>query len=184
MAVVGCLGDGLGAGLVASDLLLSDMFRPTVTPRCGSAAEFSGRPRHWATAGAGRPISCQTRSTAPATVPSANSGGVSDRESRPVLRPRIRWLVMTDPELSELRARAAVGDTDAVDELVERAGERGDFEELRRLAAAGSRDAADELVQLAGERGDLDELRRLAASGSTDAADMLSELGEHYGTVQ
>jgi hypothetical protein len=83
---------------------------------------------------------------------------------------------MNDPELPELRERAARGDRDAVDQLVELAGERGDSDELRRLAAAGSRDAADELVQLAGERGDVDELRRLAAAGNRDAADVLAEL--------
>ena len=51
-----------------------------------------------------------------------------------------------------------------------------DLDELRRLADAGSRDAVDQLVELAGERGDLDELRRLAAAGSRDAADVLTEL--------
>lgn len=62
-----------------------------------------------------------------------------------------------DPELTEvadLRGRAAAGDTDAADQLVELAGERGDLDELRRLAAAGNRDAADVLVELAGERGE------------------------------
>lgn len=58
---------------------------------------------------------------------------------------------MTDAQLSGLRERAANGDEDAVDELVELAGERGDFEELRRLAAAGSRDAADVLAELTEE---------------------------------
>lgn len=41
-----------------------------------------------------------------------------------------------DLELAELRARAATGDRDAMGELVESAGERGDFAELRRLAEA------------------------------------------------
>jgi hypothetical protein len=85
---------------------------------------------------------------------------------------------MTDPELSDLRARAATGDSDAVDQLVELAGERGDVAELRRLADAGSSAAADELVQLATERGDTDELRRLADAGNRDAADVLTELAE------
>ena len=49
---------------------------------------------------------------------------------------------------------------------------------LRAREAAGSTDAVDELVELAAERGDLDELRRLAASGSTDAADVLTERSE------
>ena len=77
---------------------------------------------------------------------------------------------MTDQDLVELRAQAAVGDLDAVAQLVELAGERGDLDELRRLAADGNTDAMDLLVEAAGEREDLDELRRLAASGNTDAA--------------
>ena len=77
---------------------------------------------------------------------------------------------VSDNELLDLRARAAAGDGDAVDELVQLAGERGDMDELRRLADAGSADAVDELVQLAGERGDMDELRRLVGAGSGDAA--------------
>jgi hypothetical protein len=56
---------------------------------------------------------------------------------------------MTDQDLSDLRARAATGDRDAVDQLVELAGERGDTDELRRLADSGSRDAADVLAELA-----------------------------------
>ena len=55
---------------------------------------------------------------------------------------------MDDQELAELRDRAATGDHDAVDELVELAAERGDLEELRRLAAGGSTDAADVLTEL------------------------------------
>jgi hypothetical protein len=42
----------------------------------------------------------------------------------------------------------------------------------------GSRDAVDQLVELAGERGDMGELRRLADSGSRDAADVLAELAD------
>ena len=86
--------------------------------------------------------------------------------------------VMTDPEYDAVRQRAARGDPDAVDELVELAGERGDLAELRRLADAGHRDAADELVQAATELGDLDELRSLASAGNSDAADVLAELTE------
>jgi hypothetical protein len=41
---------------------------------------------------------------------------------------------MTDQDLLDLQARAATGDRDAVDQLVELAGERGDMDELRRLA--------------------------------------------------
>ena len=58
---------------------------------------------------------------------------------------------MTDPEWPELRARADNGDRDAVDELVQLAGEHGDLAELRRLADSGNRDAVDELIQLAGD---------------------------------
>lgn len=56
---------------------------------------------------------------------------------------------MADQELLDLRARAAAGDRDAVDQLIELAGERGGLDELRRLAAGGSRDAADVLAELA-----------------------------------
>ena len=51
------------------------------------------------------------------------------------------------PDLSELRQRAAHGDHDAVDELIELAGERGDMKELRRLADGGNSTATDELIQ-------------------------------------
>ena len=60
----------------------------------------------------------------------------------------------TDHELADLRAQAAAGDRDAIDQLVELAGERGDMDELRRLADAGSRDAADVLTELAAEQDD------------------------------
>jgi len=40
---------------------------------------------------------------------------------------------MDEPDLSVLRARAESGDKDAVDQLIELAGEQGDFDELRRL---------------------------------------------------
>jgi hypothetical protein len=58
-----------------------------------------------------------------------------------------------DPRLAHLRKRTANGDKDAVDQLVELAGERGDFDELRRLADGGSTDAADVLAELTEERG-------------------------------
>lgn len=61
---------------------------------------------------------------------------------------------MTDNHLSYLRARAAEGDSDAVDQLVELAGERGDLDELRRLANLGSTDAAEVLAELIGDDGD------------------------------
>jgi hypothetical protein len=55
---------------------------------------------------------------------------------------------MTDDDLADLRNRASAGDSDAVDVLVETAGELGDVAELRRLADAGSTDAADVLADL------------------------------------
>jgi hypothetical protein len=61
---------------------------------------------------------------------------------------------MSDDGLLDLRARAATGDQDAVDQLVELAGERGDMDELRRLADSGNRDAADVLAELAEEQDD------------------------------
>ena len=82
---------------------------------------------------------------------------------------------MTAPHYAGLRERAAKGDRDAVDELVELAGERGDLAELRRLADLGWTTATDQLVQLAGELGDVAELRRLAEEGNRDAADLLRE---------
>ena len=109
-------------------------------------------------------------------------GGAVDEGNGPtvlalrIATPSAQKEVMTDEELVELRAQAADGDLNAVAQLVELAGERGDLDELRRLAADGNTDAVDLLVELAGEREDLDELRRLAASGSTDAADILAEL--------
>jgi hypothetical protein len=77
-----------------------------------------------------------------------------------------------------------VSETDDVDQLVEPAGERGDFDELRRLAAAGSSDAEDVLVELAAERGDLAEPRRLADGGNSDAEDVLAELAEEWSGQQ
>ena len=58
---------------------------------------------------------------------------------------------MAESEMAELRRRADNGDRDAVDELVQLAGELGDLDELRRLADNGSRDAADQLLELTGE---------------------------------
>jgi hypothetical protein len=87
---------------------------------------------------------------------------------------RKEWAVTDD--LASLREAAAEGDRDAVDQLVELAGERGDVEELRRLADSGHDDAVAVLVELAGEREDVPELRRLAAAGSSDARDVLVEL--------
>jgi hypothetical protein len=49
---------------------------------------------------------------------------------------------MAESDLSILRARADDGDQDAVDELIELAGELGDVDELRRLADQGNATAA------------------------------------------
>ena len=55
---------------------------------------------------------------------------------------------MTDPTYAALRERAAAGDHDAVDELVQLAGELCDLAELRRLADLGNSDARDLLLEL------------------------------------
>ncbi|KAB1948778.1 hypothetical protein F8271_02085 [Micromonospora sp. ALFpr18c] len=55
---------------------------------------------------------------------------------------------MSDSDLVGMRERAANGDRDAVDQLVELAAERADVGELRRLADSGNRDAADMLADL------------------------------------
>src|SRR5262245_26837162 len=89
---------------------------------------------------------------------------------------------VTDFGWADLQARAAAGDRDAVDQLVELAAERGDMDELRRLAGLGVGDAADLLVELAAEREDLAELRRLADAGNRDAADVLAELTDSEAT--
>ncbi|MFI6507627.1 hypothetical protein ACIBCT_08485 [Streptosporangium sp. NPDC050855] len=47
---------------------------------------------------------------------------------------------------------------------------------LRRLAEAGNRDAVAELAEIAGERGDVAELRRLAEAGSDHAAEIPADL--------
>ena len=79
---------------------------------------------------------------------------------------------MSEDDLTELRALAADGDSDAVAQLVELAGERGDVDELRRLAAAGSEDAIAVLVEVAGEQGNVEEptaqLRAACCSRSAD----------------
>jgi hypothetical protein len=100
-------------------------------------------------------------------VAAVSSDGGAQRNGGPTVH---------DPDLVELRQQAGRGNNDAVAQLVELAGERGDFDELRALADGGSSDAVDVLVELAGERGDRSELRRLAASGHQDAVDVLAEL--------
>lgn len=87
---------------------------------------------------------------------------------------RPHWGTEMVDRTADLWERAASGDSDAVDELVEQAADQQDLPVLRRLAAIGSSDAVDVLVELAGERGDVVELRRLAELGSSDAADVLA----------
>ena len=55
---------------------------------------------------------------------------------------------MDDSELFALRERAERGDKDAVDQLIEVAGERGNLEELRRLADQGNTTARDVIAEL------------------------------------
>ena len=57
---------------------------------------------------------------------------------------------MTEPDLSALRERADNGDADAVDELIELAGEQGNLDELRRLADNGNTTAAEQLTEFDG----------------------------------
>ena len=57
----------------------------------------------------------------------------------------------TEPDLSQLRERAARGDHDAVDQLIELATELDDMEELRRLANRGNVTAAEQLQELTAE---------------------------------
>jgi hypothetical protein len=64
------------------------------------------------------------------------------------------------------------------DYRVRRAVELDDLDELRRLAGTGSNEAVQALVDIAGERADIAELRRLAAAGSTDAAAVLADLSD------
>ena len=49
---------------------------------------------------------------------------------------------------------------------------------LRERAESGDKDAVDQLIELAGEQGNLDELRRLADQGNTTASEVLGELEE------
>ena len=54
---------------------------------------------------------------------------------------------MTDLEMSDLRALAESGDSDAIDQLVETAAELGDLATLERLASQGNRTAAEVLEE-------------------------------------
>jgi hypothetical protein len=91
---------------------------------------------------------------------------------------RERLRVMDESDLFVLRERAESGDRDAVDQLIELAGERGDLDELRRFADQGNTTASDQLIEVAGEQGNLEELRRLANQGNTTAREVLEELEE------
>ena len=53
-----------------------------------------------------------------------------------------------------------------------------DLSLLRERADSGDKDAVDQLIELAGEQGNLDELRRLADQGNTTAREVLEELEE------
>jgi hypothetical protein len=64
------------------------------------------------------------------------------------------------------------------DDRIRRAIDLDDLDELRRFADAGSNEAVQALVEIAGERGDIAELRRLAAAGSADAAAVLADLSD------
>ena len=55
---------------------------------------------------------------------------------------------MNESDLSALRERIENGDVDAVDELIELAGEQGNLDELRRLAEQGNSTAAEQLTEL------------------------------------
>ena len=56
--------------------------------------------------------------------------------------------------------------------------DESDLSALRERAERGDKDAVDQLIELAGEQGDFDELRRLADQGNTTAAEVLGELEE------
>lgn len=93
-------------------------------------------------------------------------------------KPRERLRVMDESDLFVLREQADGGDRDAVDQLIELAGERGDLDELRRFADQGNTTASDQLIEVASEQGNLEELRRLADLGNTTAREVLEELEE------
>jgi len=56
--------------------------------------------------------------------------------------------------------------------------DESDLSVLRERADSLDPDAVDQLVELAGEQGNLDELRRLADHGNTTASEVLGELEE------
>ena len=56
--------------------------------------------------------------------------------------------------------------------------DESDLSVLRESADSGDKDAVDQLIELAGEQGNLDELRRLADQGNTTAHEVLGELEE------
>jgi hypothetical protein len=78
-----------------------------------------------------------------------------------------------------LRHRTGLQDGGMTDDhRIRRALELDDLGELRRLADAGNSEAVEALVDIAGERADIAELRRLAAAGSADADAVLRDLEE------
>ena len=56
--------------------------------------------------------------------------------------------------------------------------DESDLTVVRKRAESGDKDAVDQLIELAGEQGNLDELRRLADQGNTTASEVLGELEE------
>jgi hypothetical protein len=54
--------------------------------------------------------------------------------------------------------------------------DESDLSVLRERAESGDKDAVDQLIELAGEQGNLDELRRLADQGNTTASEVLRDL--------
>jgi hypothetical protein len=56
--------------------------------------------------------------------------------------------------------------------------DESDLSVLRERAGSGDKDAVDELIELAGEQGNFDELRRLSDQSNTTAREVLEELEE------
>ncbi len=56
--------------------------------------------------------------------------------------------------------------------------DESDLTVVRKRAESGDKDAVDQLIELAGEQGNLDEPRRLADQGNTTASEVLGELEE------
>ena len=54
--------------------------------------------------------------------------------------------------------------------------DESDLSVLRERAESGDKEAVDQLIELAGEQSNLDELRRLADQGNTTASEVLRDL--------